>query len=96
MFLLVRLLVGLLGIGMGLYMTVVSDNRLTRLRMRIPKITQEVKELEEKNETLAFAIASFLQPHHLFTLSSSPDLAHLKPSYTPPLVCPINSKQEAL
>ena len=71
MFLFLRLIVCLLGIGLGLYVTVVPDNRLTRLRMQIPKLKQEVQELEEENEALAFAIASRTEPHHLLKLSSS-------------------------
>lgn len=96
MFLFLRLIVCLLGIGLGLYVTVVSDNRLTRLRMQIPKLKQEVQELEEENEALAFAIASRTEPHHLLKLSSSFEFLHLKPTFSPPLVCPVVSENASL
>ena len=96
MFFFMRLLICLVGIGLSLYMTVVSDNHLTRLRMQIPKFTQEVRELEETNETLAFSIASLLQPHRLFSLALSPSFSHLQPSYTPSLICPMDSEKEML
>lgn len=94
MFFFKRLLICLLGIGLTLYMTVVSDNHLTQLRMQIPKFTQEVSELEETNETLAFSLASALQPHHLFTLASSPSFSHLQPSYDSSWICSIDWEKE--
>ena len=96
MFFLIRLLICLLGIGLSLYMTVVSDNHLTQLRMQIPKMTQEVRELEETNEMLAFSLASALQPHHLFTLASSPSFSHLQPSYAPSWICSMDCEKEGL
>lgn len=78
MSLLVRLLVCISFSGFMLYRYVDQLNELTELRLAVPLLTKEVKEIEEKNVQLHYQIDSFESPVHLVELSRRPDMGHLK------------------
>lgn len=61
-----------------LYKYVDQLNDLTELRLAVPVLTKEVKEIEEKNMQLQYQIDSFESPVHLVELSRRPEMGHLK------------------
>ena len=61
-----------------LYNYVDKSNRLTFLKMQVPKIEAELRMLKEKNDLLRYEAESFEDPNRLMQLVSCPEYAHLK------------------
>lgn len=55
-----------------------QQNTLTRLRLEIPVIAKEVKDLKEENTRLQFEIDLFESPQHLNELMAMQEYSHLK------------------
>lgn len=93
--LLVRLLICISFAGLVLYKYIDKLNELTELRLSIPILAREVKEIHEQNLELQYAIDCFESPLHLMELARKPEFGHLKyPSINeivqlrePPLAC---------
>lgn len=75
---LVRLLICIVFCGILLFQTVHHYNKLTALRLEIPKLMYQLQELEGENIALQFEIACFENPHALLELSKDPRFAHLR------------------
>lgn len=76
-----RLLVCIFIGGVFLYKYIDKLNELTELRLSIPLLSKEVRDIQEKNLELQFAIESFESPPHLMELANKPELGHLKFPY---------------
>lgn len=76
--LLVRLLICISFAGLVLYKYIDKLNDLTELRLSIPILAREVREIQEGNLELQYAIDSFESPLHLMELARKPEFGHLK------------------
>lgn len=76
--LLIRLLICISFAGLALYKYIDKLNELTELRLSVPILTREVKEIEEKNLEMKYAIDTFESPLHLMELARKPEFGHLK------------------
>lgn len=74
----IRLLICISCAGLLLYKYIDKLNELTELRLSIPIIAREVKEIHEQNLELHYAIDCFESPLHLMELASKPEFGHLK------------------
>lgn len=74
----VRLLICISCMGFVLYKSIDKMNELTELRLSIPLLKQEVKEIQEKNLELQYKIEQFESIPHLLELSKQPEFGHLK------------------
>ena len=74
----IRLLICIFFAGLTLYKTIDKLNELTELRISIPILTRQVKEIHEKNLELQYTIEHFESPLHLIELARKPEFGHLK------------------
>lgn len=74
----VRLFLCIFFAGLTLYKYIDKWNELTELRLAIPVITKELKEIQEKNLELEYEIERFESPIHLMELARKPEFGHLK------------------
>lgn len=74
----IRLLFCILFAGIMLYKAIDKRNELTELRLSIPLLAREVKEIQEKNLEYHYAIKQFESPVHLIEKSRQPEFGHLK------------------
>lgn len=85
----IRLLICISFAGLLLYKSIDKHNDLTELRLSIPRLAREVKEIREKNVELQYAIECFESPLHLMDLARQPEFGHLKyPSLQEIIVLP--------
>ena len=75
---LIRLLVCIFFAGLTMYKFIDKLNELTELRLSIPILAKEVRDIQEKNIELQFNIESFESPSHLMELAQKPEFRHLK------------------
>lgn len=61
-----------------LFSYVHKHNSLTKLRLSIPKVKREIRELQEENIALMFELEQFEGPIHLMELARRPEFSHLK------------------
>lgn len=87
MSLFIRLLTCIIFAGFVLYKYVDQLNQITELRLSIPILTKEVKEIEEKNLQLQYQIDSFESPVHLMELSRRPEMGYLKYPLAKDVIC---------
>ncbi len=94
--LLVRLWICIFFAGLTLYKYIDKLNGLTELRLSIPVLTKELKEIQEKNSELHYAIERFESSVHLMELASKPEFGHLKyPPLTEVLLIPEEKVSES-
>ncbi len=85
----IRLLICIFFVGLTLYKYIDKLNDLTEVRLSIPLLAKEVKEIQEKNLELSYAIECFESPVHLMELARQPEFGHLKyPSIENVIVLP--------
>lgn len=63
------------------YASISKQNELTKLQLRLPKITKEIESIEKSNQYLRYLIEAFENPLHLMQLAREPEYAHLKTPY---------------
>ncbi|MBI5273750.1 MAG: hypothetical protein HY860_01705 [Chlamydiales bacterium] len=51
---------------------------MTKLRLEIPKLAKELRNIQEENLQLKYEIESFESPEHLIALAKSDQYSHLK------------------
>jgi hypothetical protein len=51
---------------------------LTKLRLKIPTVSKDVKIIQEENIRLRYVIDQFESPENLLDLSRKPEFSHLK------------------
>lgn len=74
----IRLLICIFIAGLSLYKYIDKLNELTELRLSIPILSKEVKDIQEKNLELQYAIEHFESPLHLMEMAQNPEFGHLK------------------
>lgn len=70
-----------LAIAFSIYLYIDARNDLTEVKLLIPEVEKQLKQLKERNRQIVFEIARFESPQHLMELSRKPEYSHLKPSY---------------
>ncbi len=73
-----RLLSCVLFLGLCLYSFIDLQNDVTEMRIKLPKLTKELKAIEEENGRLRYEIEQFENPEHLMQLARRPEYTHLK------------------
>lgn len=61
-----------------LFLYIEKLNQLTALRLEIPLVSKEVKDLQEENRRLQYEIDQFESPLHLMEMLKKPEFSHLK------------------
>jgi hypothetical protein len=74
----VRVLICISFAGFLLYKYIDRMNELTEVRLSIPILTREVKEVREKIVELQYSIDTYESPLHLMELSRQPEFGFLK------------------
>jgi hypothetical protein len=74
----VRLLFCISFAGLALYKYIDKLNELTELRLSIPILTRELKELREKNLELQYTIEHLESSFQLIELARKPEFGYLK------------------
>jgi hypothetical protein len=73
-----RLTIAFLAIGSCLYFHIDQNNEITRLKIQIPALLQQLHTLKEENRQLQYSIDSFESPENLLQFAQQPAYAHLK------------------
>ena len=68
-------------LGGALYAYIEKINRLTELRIKVPKLSKQLKNVQEENIRLHFEIEKFENPLNLMELARKPQYGHLKHPY---------------
>lgn len=74
----IRLIICISFAGLFLYKYIDKLNELTELRLSIPMLAKELREIRERNLELQYTIDCFESPLHLMELARKPELGHLK------------------
>lgn len=89
----IRAFVCLAGAGLLLYKYIDKLNELTELRLSIPALNKEIREIEERNLELQYEIERFESPIHLIELARKPEFGHLKyPAINEVILLPENTE----
>ncbi len=68
-----------IGLGGGLlYHYVDEQNKITRLRLAIPQLAKEIRDIQEQNTQLQYHIDRFESPENLMQLALRPEFGHLR------------------
>lgn len=67
--------------GVALFAYIDKQNELTELRLAIPALAKDIKNIHEENIRLKYEIDSFESPIHLMELVRKPEFGHLKYPY---------------
>jgi hypothetical protein len=90
-----KVFICLFTIGGYLYAYLEEQNEVTKLRMEIPRLGQDLKEISEENMRLRFEIESFENPKHLMELVLQNEYSHLKhPIVSDIVMVPQGGKRE--
>ena len=77
------------------YFYIDKHNELTGLRLEIPELAKELKEIQEQNIRFKYEINQFESPIHLLELAQKPEFGYLKyPYQNQIMVIPAPTKQE--
>ncbi len=74
----IRLLIAIVFSGLLLILYIEKINSLTALRLDLPQLEKELKEIEEENKRLQFEIDQFESPLYMMELLKKPEFSHLK------------------
>ena len=77
-----------------MYAYLEEQNELIKLRMEIPRLGQDLKEITEENQRLEFEIESFENPRHLMELVLQNEYSHLKHPLVSDIVVVEQEKRE--
>ena len=64
--------------GIFLFSYLEKQNKLTGLKILLPKIEKEVNLIREENRQLAYEVDRFESPAHLIEIAHYPEYRHLK------------------
>jgi cell division protein FtsL len=64
--------------ALTVYLYIDRQNDLTQLRLTIPMLAKEVKQIQEENIRLQYEIDQFESPIHLLEIARKPEFGHLK------------------
>jgi hypothetical protein len=79
--LVLRLFFCIVIVGLALFAYIDKQNELTELRIAVPILAKEVKDIHEENIRLKYEIEQFESPIHLMELMRLPEYAQLKFPY---------------
>jgi cell division protein FtsB len=74
----VRVILAIVATALLLVLYIEKINQLTTLRLQLPQLEKNLKELEEENKRLKFEIGQFESPLYLMELLKKPEFSHLK------------------
>lgn len=74
----IRLLICIFCAGLTLYAYIDRQNALTELRIAIPSLDSQVKQMRFENKRLLYEIEHLKSPEHLFSLLDQPEYSHLR------------------
>lgn len=69
-------------VGIALFAYINQHNLLIELRRKIPRLSKEVRRIQEENNRLKYEIDHFESPIHLMELLRKPEFSHLGYVYT--------------
>lgn len=75
---LTRILVCIGLAGGLLYSYIDQQNEVTRLRLQIPRISKDIRDLQERNTQLQYQIDRFESPENLMQLAANRSFSHLQ------------------
>jgi hypothetical protein len=81
MLLCMRLFACIFTVGITLYAYIDKQNELTELRLAIPALAKNLRNIQEENVRLKYEIERFESPIHLMELARKPEFGHLKYPY---------------
>lgn len=61
-----------------LYAYIEKQNELTELRLEIPAVAKELRQINDENTRLKYELDQFESPIHLMELARKPEFSHLK------------------
>lgn len=76
-----KIFICIFAIACTLYLRLAQSNEVTKLKVLIPRIEQQLFALEEENYRLSYEIETFESPAHLIELSKKPEFSHLRHPY---------------
>jgi hypothetical protein len=74
----VQIAVCLVMLGGFLFSYLEKQNELTQIRIYVPKLVKEIRNIREESVQLSYQIQAFESPEHLMKLASDPQFSHLK------------------
>lgn len=77
-FTLLRVISCLLFFCFFLYLYIDKHNAITKLRLKIPPLADDVRELEQEEKRFLYRKARFEDPAHLMELLRKPEFSYLK------------------
>ena len=69
-----------------LYRYIDGQNQVMELRLQVPALTREIRELKARKTRLSFEVESFENPVHLMELARKPEYGHLKHPLEPDIM----------
>lgn len=76
-----RIFTCILTASLTLYAYIDKQNELTELRLAIPALAKNVRDIQDENRRLKYEIDRFESPIHLMELARKPEFGHLKYPY---------------
>ncbi|HRD55843.1 MAG TPA: hypothetical protein PLC42_05540 [Parachlamydiaceae bacterium] len=76
----------ILAAGVFLYLYISELNQLTSLRLLIPSLLKEVKDIYDENTEIRYEMERFESPIHLMELLQKPEFGHLHYPYVKDVV----------
>ncbi|HEU64769.1 MAG TPA: hypothetical protein ENH96_05230 [Chlamydiae bacterium] len=73
-----KILICLSTFGMCLFSYIEKQNELTSLKIEVPKIAKQVKNLDEEIRKIQYEVEMFENPAYLMQLVRKPEFGHLK------------------
>lgn len=80
-YLFIKLILCVSVVGFSLIVYIDHLNKVTKLRLVIPDLAKEIKDLQEENHRLRYEIDIFESPLHLMELTRQAEFSHLKYPY---------------
>ena len=74
----IRMIICMVSLALTLFGYIEKQNELTELRLAIPILAKQVKDIEHENIQLFYEIENFQRPLHLEELKLKPTFTHLK------------------
>ena len=76
--LLFKIMICLFVFGLCLYSYIEKQNKLTSLKIDIPKIAKQINDLNEEIKKMQYEVDTFENPQYLMDLVRTPQFGHLK------------------
>ena len=77
----IKLFICILAAATTLYAYILKQNEVTELRLAIPVLAKELRQINDENTRLKYEIDQFESPIHLMEMARKPEFGHLKYPY---------------